>query len=136
MKYLKLSLTAVAVVGLNGCFLEGDNGQIGMTGKNSLVIQSDLAIGNANCPNSGLQFNSGIDTNVSGSLESSEIINTNYVCAPSLLSVSSTQLLSSLNNDWFIEAAALVSQIKYMVKRHRRCQFTKQLSWRGASNLL
>ena len=33
MKYLKLSLIAVAVVGLNGCFLEGDNGQTGMTGK-------------------------------------------------------------------------------------------------------
>jgi alkaline phosphatase len=112
MKDLKLSLIAVAVVGLNGCFLEGDNGQIGMTGKNSLVIQSDLAIGNANCPNSGFQFNSGIDINASGSLESSEITNTNYVCAPSLLSVSSTQLLSSLNNDWFIEAAALVSQNK------------------------
>jgi len=130
MKNVKLSLIAVAVIGLNGCFLKGDdgsngiegaagqtgvdgqNGTPGTQGTNSLVMQTNLAVGNANCPNSGVQFDSGIDTDVSGSLETSEITSTNYICAPGLASVSSTQLLSSLNNDWYIEAAALVSRNK------------------------
>jgi alkaline phosphatase len=127
MKYLKFSLIAVALFGLNGCLLSGDdgskgvegdtgqtgaNGQDGSPGANSLVMQTNLAVGDTNCPNSGVQFDSGIDSNVNGSLETSEISNTNYVCVPGITSVSSTQLLSSLNNDWFIDAAALVSENK------------------------
>jgi alkaline phosphatase len=127
MKYLKFSLIAVAVIGLNGCLLGGDtgsngvegeigktgaDGQNGSPGVNSLVMQTNLAVGDTDCPNSGVQFDSGIDTDASGSLEISEITNTNYVCVPGVTSVSFTQLLSSLNNDWFIDGAALVSANK------------------------
>jgi alkaline phosphatase len=136
MKNIKLSLIAVAVIGLNGCFLEGDdgtngtngvagqdgtngvagqdgtNGQDGSAGTTSLVVQTNLLIGDTNCPNSGVKFDSGIDADMSGTLEPSEITSTNYVCAPGITEVSSTQLLTSLNNQWFIDGAALVSQNK------------------------
>jgi alkaline phosphatase len=127
MKNMKLSLIAIAVIGLNGCFLEGDDGtngvngvagqdgtdgQNGSAGTTSLVLQTNLIIGDTNCPNSGVKFDSGIDADTSGILEPSEITSTNYVCAPGVTEVSSTQLLTSLNNQWFIDGAALVSQNK------------------------
>lgn len=127
MKNMKLSLIAIAVFGLNGCFLEGDDGtngangvagingadgQDGATGTSSLVVQTNLTIGDINCPNSGVKFDSGIDADLSGILEPSEITSTNYVCAPGVTAVSSTQLLNSLNNQWFIDGAALISQNK------------------------
>ncbi|MFT6088104.1 MAG: alkaline phosphatase [Glaciecola sp.] len=142
MKHIKLSLIAIAVIGLNGCFVEGDdgtngtngingvagqdgtngingvtgqngtNGQDGSAGNTSLLLQTNLIIGDINCPNSGVRFDSGIDVDTSGTLEPSEITSTNYVCAPGITEVSSTQLLTSLNNQWFIDGAALVSQNK------------------------
>jgi alkaline phosphatase len=133
MKNIKLSLIAIAVIGLNGCLLEGDdgtngtngtngvagqdgtngtNGQDGSTGSTSLTVQTNLIIGDTNCPNSGVKFDSGIDADTSGTLEPSEISSTNFVCAPGITEISSTQLLTSLNNQWFIDGAALISQNK------------------------
>ncbi|KXJ61323.1 MAG: alkaline phosphatase [Alteromonas sp. Nap_26] len=132
MNLFKLSIIAVAVAGLSGCFLEGDdgkngvdgqngvngvdgidgqdgtngtdgtNGQDGSNGLNSLTVQTNLAIGDANCPNSGVRIDSGLDTDGNGELAESEITSTSYVCVPGVTTVNSGELLSSLNNDWFV----------------------------------
>ncbi len=65
MKLFKLSIVALAVAGLTACSLEGDDGNDGAAGVdgsnglNSLTVQTALAVGDTNCPNSGVQFDSG-----------------------------------------------------------------------------
>ena len=118
MKLLKLSIIAVALANLSGCFMEGDDGKDGNTGQdgsnglNSLTVQTDLPIGDANCPNSGVQFDSGLDTNNNGTLDNDEITDTNYVCAPGNTELATGDLLTSLNNDWFVAAQAEVENNK------------------------
>lgn len=121
MKLFKLSVVAVAVAGLSGCFMEGDdgadgtngtNGADGANGLNSLTLQTQLAVGDANCPNSGVQIDSGLDSDNDGSLSASEITSTSYVCAPGNTSVNNAELLTSLNNDWFVAAAQEVENNK------------------------
>ena len=69
MKNLKLSLIALAVMGLSACDGDdGTNGTDGSNGVNSLIVQTALAAGDANCPNSGVQIDSGIDADSSGTL--------------------------------------------------------------------
>lgn len=72
-----------------GC--EGEEGPIGPTGLNSLVNITNEPSG-TNCENGGIKVEVGIDNNSNGSLDSDEILNTNYVCNgvdgnPSLTSV-------------------------------------------------
>ncbi|MDO6558445.1 alkaline phosphatase [Paraglaciecola chathamensis] len=104
MKNLKLSLIALAVMGLSACDGDdGTNGTDGSNGVNSLIVQTALAAGDANCPNSGVQIDSGIDADSSGTLESSEIDSTEYVCSPGVTTVDSSELLTNVNNEWFVE---------------------------------
>ena len=121
MNVFKLSVIAVAVAGLSGCFLEGDDGKDGVDGQNgvdgtngltSLTVQTELAVGDANCPNSGLRIDSGVDSDSDGTLEEAEITATSYVCVPGVSSVSSSELLTSLNNDWFVAAQTEVENNK------------------------
>lgn len=142
MNLFKLSLVAVAIMGLSACSLDGDDGrdgvdgidgvdgtagtdgadgadgqngadgQDGTNGLNSLVIQTALAVGDANCPNSGVQIDSGLDANSDGALTGDEIESTSYVCVPASTEVSNSELLTSLNNDWFVAAAAEVEANK------------------------
>ncbi|WP_100641803.1 alkaline phosphatase [Alteromonas facilis] len=127
MKKLKLSIIAVAVMGLNGCFLEGDDGAQGATGPagqngapgqdgsaglTSLTVQTALEVGDINCPNSGVQFDSGLDSNANGELDADEISQTNYVCAPGNTTVNSGELLTSLNNEWFVAAQKEIEEAK------------------------
>ena len=118
MNLFKLSVVAAAVIGLSACSLDGDDGQDGANGVDgadgvsSLVVQTQLAVGDANCPNSGVQIDSGLDSDGDGALSSSEISSTSYVCVPPASSVDSSELLTSLNNDWFVEAAAEVEANK------------------------
>jgi alkaline phosphatase len=121
MNVFKLSVIAVAVAGLSGCFLEGDDGKDGVDGQNgvdgtngltSLTVQTELAVGDANCPNSGLRIDSGVDSDSDGTLAEAEITATSYVCVPGVSSVSSSELLTSLNNDWFVAAQAEVENNK------------------------
>ena len=121
MKIVKYSAIAIAVAGLSGCFLEGDDGDTGAQGApgndgapgvSSLTVQTDLPVGDANCPNSGVRFDSGQDANDDGELSEDEIADTSYVCAPGATDVNNGELLTTLNNDWFIQAAAEVENNK------------------------
>ncbi|GGD67185.1 alkaline phosphatase [Lacimicrobium alkaliphilum] len=114
MNLLKLSMITTAILGLSGCMLEGDDGQQGPAGSagsdglNSLTVQSDLPKGDNNCPNSGVKLQSGIDGNGNGSLEEDEVTDTSYVCAPGVSGLSASELLTSVNNDWFSQASSQI----------------------------
>lgn len=121
MTLFKLSIIAIAIAGLSGCVLEGDDGADGTNGVDgtdgangvaSLTTQTTLAQGNENCPNSGVRFDTGLDANGDGVLSDDEITETSYVCAPGISQVASGELLSSLNNDWFTAAQAEVETNK------------------------
>lgn len=124
MNLFKLSIIAVAVAGLSACSLEGDdgndgapgvdgvNGVDGQNGLTSLTVQTELAVGDANCPNSGVRIDSGLDADADGTLADSEITSTSYVCVPGVNSVSSSELLTSLNNEWFVAGQTEVEKNK------------------------
>jgi alkaline phosphatase len=121
MNLFKLSIIAVAVAGLSACSLEGDDGNDGapgvdgvdgQNGLTSLTVQTELAVGDANCPNSGVRIDSGLDADADGTLADSEITSTSYVCVPGINSVSSSELLTSLNNEWFVAAQTEVENNK------------------------
>lgn len=124
MKTLRLNAIAVTIamtmLGLAGCS-DGDNGidgnngingNNGANGLNSLVIQTALAVGATQCPNGGIQIDSGLDNNISGSLEETEITTTKYMCSAGATSVSTSEMLSSLNNRWFTAGSQQVEQAK------------------------
>lgn len=121
MNLFKLSVIAVAVAGLSACSLEGDDGSDGAPGADgsdgqngltSLTVQTELAVGDANCPNSGIRIDSGLDADADGTLGDSEITSTSYVCVPGVNSVSNSELLTSLNNEWFVAAKSEVENNK------------------------
>ena len=121
MNLFKLSIIAVAVAGLSACSLEGDDGNDGAPGADgadgqngltSLTVQTELAVGDANCPNSGVRIDSGLDADADGTLADSEITSTSYVCVPGVNSVSNSELLTSLNNEWFVAAQTEVENNK------------------------
>lgn len=118
MKVFKYSLIALALAGLTACSLDGDDGEDGAAGQNgnnglnSLTVQTELAMGDANCPNSGVRIDSGLDTDSDGTLADSEITATSYVCVPAETSVSTDQLLTSLNNDYFVSGQAEIETAK------------------------
>jgi len=84
----------------------------GQNGLTSLTVQTELAVGDANCPNSGVRIDSGLDADADGTLADSEITSTSYVCVPGVNSVSSSELLTSLNNEWFVAAQTEVENNK------------------------
>jgi alkaline phosphatase len=120
MKKLRLSAIALAILGLTSCSdgdngvngVNGNNGTDGTNGLNSLVVQTVLAIGDTNCPNSGVKIDSGLDSDANGNLETAEITATEYVCNAGRTSITSSEILSSLNNDWFAQGAKQVEEAK------------------------
>lgn len=123
MKTLRLSAIVVTMLGLAGCSdgdngidgnngINGNNGADGTNGLNSLVTQTALAVGDTQCPNGGIQIDSGLDSNISGILEETEITTTKYVCSAGVSSVSSSEMLSSLNNRWFTAGSQQVEKAK------------------------
>ncbi|WP_133469466.1 alkaline phosphatase [Paraglaciecola marina] len=117
MKNFKLSIISLAILGLVGCS-DGDNGTNGTDGTNgsdglnSLILQTPLTVGDTNCPNSGVQIDSGLDNDADGSLSDSEITATEYVCAAGVTSVSNSEILTTLNNDWFAAGEAEIETAK------------------------
>ncbi|MEC7689260.1 MAG: alkaline phosphatase [Pseudomonadota bacterium] len=115
MKVFKYSLLAMAMAGLTACSLDGDDGADGTDGSNglnSLTVQTELATGDANCPNSGVRFDSGLDADGDGALSDSEISETSYVCVPANAEVATSELLTSLNNEYFVAGQAEVEAAK------------------------
>lgn len=117
MKILRLSAIAVAILGLASCSdgdngVAGTNGTNGANGLNSLVIQTVLAMGDTNCPNGGVKIDSGLDSDASGNLDTAEVTATEYVCSPGKTSVAASEILTSINNDWFTEGAQQVEAAK------------------------
>ncbi|MGY3793066.1 DUF7151 family protein [Aquimarina sp. 433] len=63
---------------LNSCS-DGEDGISGQNGLNSLIETIGEPAG-INCENGGIKIESGLDTNANGSLETNEIISTEYIC--------------------------------------------------------
>lgn len=105
LNLLALSLSALVLTacgsgddGKNGT--NGTNGSNGSNGLNSLVNQTNLATGNANCWLGGIQVDSGLDLDSNGTLESTEVTKTSYLCNPDTFGTSGVALpYSVLRND-------------------------------------
>lgn len=96
--------------GTNGA--NGMNGSDGSNGVNSLVAQVQLAIGHNQCPNGGIQINSGLDVNDSGILDSGEVSAAEYVCSPARQALDAAELLVNVNNSWYIDGVNNMSIAK------------------------
>jgi uncharacterized protein (TIGR03382 family) len=53
---------------------------LGATGHNSLSDVIPLATGDTNCPNGGIEIETGVDANDDGTLQASEVTTTSFVC--------------------------------------------------------
>lgn len=121
MNIFKLSTITIAILSLTAC-LEGDdgsngvNGADGANGTNSLIKQTSLLTGNMFCPNGGVQFDSGLDTDNDSVLSESEITSTEYSCTVGIKALANADLLTSVNNSWFVESAAKVENTEEYVK--------------------
>ncbi|MDN4500831.1 alkaline phosphatase [Alteromonadaceae bacterium BrNp21-10] len=91
---------------------DGSNGTDGAGGLNSLIKQTALAVGNEHCRNSGLQLDSGLDTNVNGELDATEVTQTEYVCSPNNTNVNTSELASNIINPWYADADLEITAAK------------------------
>ncbi|WP_339678032.1 esterase-like activity of phytase family protein [uncultured Zhongshania sp.] len=71
------------VAGNNGS--PGSSGADGSNGLNSLIRQTNLHLGNEHCFSGGVMVESGRDSNADDSLSDSEVTDTSYICAPTVL---------------------------------------------------
>ena len=92
--------------------MNGTNGSNGADGKNSLIMQTRLAIGDAACPNGGVKIDSGVDADGNNMLDAAEVTRTEYVCTPARATIDNAEILSSVNNSWFIDGAAQVEKAR------------------------
>ena len=114
------SLVAVSAASLVGCVDDGKdgiNGTDGVNGANSLVVQTQLVIGDANCRNGGVQIDSGLDSNSNATLDQNEISDTQYVCTPGVTQVSSNEILNNTSNDWYVESSYKVDNAQASVEQ-------------------
>ncbi|CAA0091954.1 Alkaline phosphatase [Zhongshania aliphaticivorans] len=131
MKQFKVALLAAAIVtGLAACGgddgrdgsngLDGSNGVDGSNGNDgsngsdglsSLITQTELAVGDSNCPGGGIQFDSGSDTNSDGTLDSSEITDTKYVCEPYTAPEEIDLIGNARSSAWYSDAEAKIADV-------------------------
>lgn len=117
MKSLKL-LSLSIIVALAGCD-DGDDGKDGangIAGLNSLVMQTELAVGDANCANGGVQIDSGLDDNANNTLDTDEVDATEYVCAPAITALSAADAGVTTLNNWYTAAEQNVSTAQSQVE--------------------
>lgn len=110
MKTVKL-LSLAVLAALAGC--DGDdgaNGVDGNSGSNSLINQTLVNVGNAQCLNGGVQIDSGLDNNGSGVLDADEIDATVYVCSPTLTQAQGSALATTTNNLWYEQGQSVLAQ--------------------------
>lgn len=113
MKTVKnLSLVMLAV--LAGCGGDdGSNGSNGMDGEsafNSLVSQTLLKVGHAQCLNGGVKIDSGVDDDSSGVLDTNEVDATEFVCSPTLTQTQGSALTATTHNLWYEQGQSVLSQ--------------------------
>ena len=109
------SLFAVSVVSLGGCVDDGNDGTDGANGSNglnSLVLQTELSIGDSDCRNGGVKIDSGIDANSNGDLEAGEINSSEFVCSPTVTEVSEREILNNTNNTWYMDSKFKVELVE------------------------
>ncbi len=116
MKTVKLlSLAVLAALagcggddGTNGA--NGSNGVNGSSGINSLISQTLLNVGDAQCLNGGVQIDSGLDDDGSGVLDAGEIDATEFVCSPTLTQAQGSALAATTNNLWYEQGQSVLAQ--------------------------
>ncbi|WP_448567990.1 alkaline phosphatase [Thalassotalea ganghwensis] len=113
----KLSLISISVVvALTGCNgddgNDGSNGVNGSNGLNSLVKQTFIPVGHSQCLNSGVQIDSGVDSNGNETLDDNEVTATEYVCSPTLTQVSSSDITGTTMNAWFSQGQQKIASAK------------------------
>ncbi len=115
MNKFLITFASAAVIALVGCGGDdgrnGTDGTNGTNGSNSLVKQSPLSVGDANCKNGGMQIDSGLDADANGTLDTAEVSTTEYVCNSPRTSLTNAELLTNKNNAWYVESAAKVDNI-------------------------
>lgn len=66
----------------------GPSGAMGASGHSGLTVQTVLAMGDTHCFDGGIRFDSGADANGNGQLETTEIVSTSFLCAPTSVDAS------------------------------------------------
>lgn len=79
MRYMACAALAAALVGCADDGSNGLNGANGTNGTSALIVQTEISTG-TDCTFGGIQVDSGRDDNGNGTLESSEIDSTNFIC--------------------------------------------------------
>lgn len=88
--YRVFTITCLASLLLSGC--DGSDGRRGPAGTpgpqgtaglNSLVVQTELPVGDEQCPDGGTLIQSGLDENSDGILSETEVEESSVVCGPS-----------------------------------------------------
>ena len=114
MNHFKFTVAALAIASLVGCE-DGNNGLDGLDGANglsSIVKQTALSVGHAECRNGGIQIQSGLDINADGILSDTEVTSTDYVCNEPVRTLAAHDVLNNTNNPWFIQAEHNVNDTK------------------------
>ncbi len=78
---LALGITPFTLVGCEGD--DGRDGAVGPAGADgltSIIVQSELGLGDANCPAGGTRVESGLDSNRNALLDATEVSDISYVC--------------------------------------------------------
>jgi alkaline phosphatase len=113
-----LSLLSLAVLtALAGC--DGENGTAGANGNNgtsSLISQTVINVGHEECLNGGVKIDSGLDSDNSGTLETSEVDTTKFVCKPTMTQVQGAALAATTNNLWYEQGQSVVEQAELNAK--------------------
>jgi len=105
------------VSGLEGQIGEkGQIGEAGVAGKSSLVVQSNLPVGDSNCRNGGVKIDSGIDADDNTVLAEVEINASEFVCNNNRVKLDDADIITNLNNEWFVESAEKVKNTAEHVK--------------------
>ena len=89
MNFKKTIVLTCVVSALSACYDDGEDGEQGAAGNNglnSLVAQTEIAVGSSECFNGGIRIDSGLDDNANSLLEETEIDASETVCSPSLAS--------------------------------------------------
>ncbi|HBY85054.1 MAG TPA: alkaline phosphatase [Colwellia sp.] len=115
---ITLKLTSLAVlVALAGCNgNDGTAGESGAQGSSSLLNQTVVNVGHEQCLNGGVQIDSGLDSDSSGTLDAGEITTTEFVCKPTVTQMQGASLTATTNNPWYEQGQNILGQAQLNAK--------------------